>query len=200
MPKRILPYMLLALIPAVPAQAQTSAAATSHVAGLAQAQAVRATTPFPVLLTQITKWLIENFDLAPAREHPRVELVSPARMAAVRFRGLAPDRPANVAAEVGRSSPPEFGLDVYALYDNQNRVIYLHQNWTDANPADVSVLVHEMVHHLQNAAGAKFTCPQEREKDAYRAQRQWLALSGRTLEDEFEIDPMTVLVRTNCLE
>ena len=201
MPKRIPAYtLLLALIAVAPAQAQTNAAATNHVAGLAQAEAVRARSPSPVLLAQITNWLIENLDLAPAREHPRIEIVSPARMAAIRFRGLASDRPADVAAEAGRSAPPEFGLDVYALYDNQNRVIYLHQNWTDANPADVSVLVHEMVHHLQNAAGAKFTCPQEREKDAYRAQRQWLALSGRTLENEFEIDPMTVLVRTNCLE
>jgi hypothetical protein len=35
--------------------------------------------------------------------------------------------------------------------------------------------------------------------DGYRAQRAWLALFGRTLEQEFDIDPMTVLVRTNCL-
>ena len=65
-------------------------------------------------------------------------------------------------------------------------------------PAEVSVLVHELVHHLQNVSRMKFTCPQEREKDAYAAQHAWLALFGRTLEQEFEIDPMTVLVRTNC--
>ena len=55
-----------------------------------------------------------------------------------------------------------------------------------------------MVHHLQNVAGMKFACAGEREKDAYRAQRAWLELFGRTLEQEFELDPMTILLRTNC--
>jgi hypothetical protein len=55
-----------------------------------------------------------------------------------------------------------------------------------------------MVHHLQNAANEKFACPQEREKHAYKAQREWLALFGRTIEQEFEIDAMTILVRSNC--
>ena len=119
-------------------------------------------------------------------------------MAAVRYRGLASDRQTQVAAEAGRSAPPEFGQEVYAVYDDTKRIIYLHTGWSANSPADVSVLVHELVHHLQNVAGIKFTCPQEREKDAYDAQRTWLERSGRTLEDEFEIDPMTVLVRTNC--
>jgi hypothetical protein len=43
-----------------------------------------------------------------------------------------------------------------------------------------------------------FACPGKREKDAYRAQRAWLELFDRTLEGEFGIDPMTLLVRTSC--
>jgi hypothetical protein len=185
---------LLMLVLAGPAHAQSEAATTNLAAFTGQPAAA----PTPELLTQIAKWLTQNFELQPAAEHPKIEIVSPARMATVRFRGLTSNRPANVAAEAGRSAPPEFGQEVYALYDDVTRVIYLHQHWTGANPADVSVLVHEMVHHLQNAAGVKFTCPQEREKDAYAAQRAWLSLFNRTLEQEFEIDPMTVLVRTNC--
>jgi hypothetical protein len=154
--------------------------------------------PTDALLTQIMTWLSANFDLPAAKEHPRIEFVTPARMAAVRYRGLASDREPRVAAEAGRTAPPEFGQEVYALYDISKKTIYLHTNWNAASPADVSVLVHELVHHLQNAAGMKFACPQEREKDAYNAQRAWLALFNRTLEQEFEIDPMTVLVRTNC--
>jgi hypothetical protein len=154
--------------------------------------------PSPALLTQLTAWLNAKFDLPVAKEHPRVERVSTARMAAVRFRGLASDRQTQVAVEAGRSAPPEFGQEVYAVYDDSKRIIYLHTHWSANSHADVSVLVHELVHHLQNVAGAKFACPQEREKDAYQAQRAWLEQFGRTLEDEFEIDPMTVLVRTNC--
>jgi hypothetical protein len=61
------------------------------------------------------------------------------------------------------------------------------------------VLAHELVHHIQNMSGEKFDCPQAREALAYRAQLRWLELFGKTLEDEFEIDPMTVLVRTRCM-
>jgi hypothetical protein len=190
---------LLAVVAAAPLQAQTNSTTNDSV-DFAEALAGSATGPSPALLAQISKWLVANFDLTPAPEHPRVAIVSPARMAAVRFRGLASDRQVHLAAEAGRSAPPEFGLDVYALYDDLSRVIYLHENWTGASPADVSLLVHEMVHHLQNAASEKFRCPHAREKDAYRAQRKWLAQFGRNLEDEFEIDSMTVLVRSNCLE
>ncbi|MCC6947693.1 MAG: hypothetical protein IT539_07995 [Bradyrhizobiaceae bacterium] len=150
------------------------------------------------LLTVIVTWLSINFGLPATHELPSVELVPPAKMAAVRFRGLASDRQPNAAIEAGRAAPPEFGQEVYALYDTQRRIIYLHEDWSSSRPADVSVLVHEMVHHLQTAADEKFACPQEREKDAYKAQREWLAMFGRSLEQEFEIDGMTVLVRTNC--
>ncbi|WP_347404092.1 DUF6647 family protein [Mesorhizobium sp. WSM4976] len=60
------------------------------------------------------------------------------------------------------------------------------------------MLVHEMVHYLQNAGGLKFACPAEREQMAYNAQERWLQLFGRSLEAGFVLDPFTVLVRTNC--
>jgi hypothetical protein len=88
---------------------------------------------------------------------------------------------------------------VEAYYDDATRTIYLPQGWTGRSPAELSLLVHEMVHHVQNVAGLKYACPEEREKIAYAAQRQWLALFGRDLMHEFKIDPMTLLVRTNCM-
>jgi hypothetical protein len=150
------------------------------------------------LLTVIVTWLSINFGLPAVYEYPRVELASPAQMAAVRYSRLAAVRPDRVAAERGQLAPAEVGENVFAIYDDATRTIYLHQNWTGATPADSSLLVHEMVHHLQNIAGTKFACAGEREKDAYRAQRTWLELFGRTLEHEFELDPMTILVRTDC--
>jgi hypothetical protein len=151
----------------------------------------------PLLLTEISNWLSISFGMPAVSEPPRIEFLTPARMAAVRFRGIASDRQ---AIEAGRSAPPEFGHDIYALYDTRNRTIYLHERWTAGSPADVSILVHELVHHLQNVSGEKFACPHGREKDAYAAQRAWLAPYGRTLEQEFEIDAMTILVRSNCLD
>jgi hypothetical protein len=117
-------------------------------------------------------------------------------MAALRFRGLAGDRVLVSAPET--NGPLEGGRNIVALYDDARKVIYLPQGWT-ATPAALSVLVHEMVHHIQNEAGMKFACPAEREKDAYAAQAKWLALFGLSLEQEFEIDALSLLVRTNCL-
>ena len=54
-----------------------------------------------------------------------------------------------------------------------------------AAPAELSILVHEMVHHFQNMLGLKYECPQAREALAYRAQDQWLGLFGRDLGDGF---------------
>ena len=164
---------------------------------IATQEASAGAVPAPSQMAELIGWISANFQLPEVQDHPRVELVTPARMAAVRYRGLASDRDP-VAAEAGRTAPPEIGQDVYAIYDDRTRTIYLHKGWDPTKPADVSVLVHELVHHIQNVSAMKFACPQEREKDAYFAQMAWLKKFNRTIEDEFEIDPMAILVRTNC--
>ena len=144
------------------------------------------------LLPAIVTWLSIGFGLPANYEHPRIEFVSPAKMSVVQFRGPA-------AARSPAPSAPASQRDAEALYDDSTRTIYLPEGWTGKTPAEVSVLVHEMVHHLQNMAGLKYECPQAREKPAYAAQNQWLAQSGRNLIDEFTLDALTVLVRTNCM-
>jgi hypothetical protein len=88
---------------------------------------------------------------------------------------------------------------VEAFYDDATRTIHLPKGWSGRSPAELSVLVHEMVHHVQNVAGLTYACPGEREKIAYAAQRQWLELFGGDLMKEFRLDPMTLLIRTNCI-
>ena len=78
------------------------------------------------------------------------------------------------------------------------RTIYLSEDWSDHNPGDISVLVHEIVHHLQASADMRFACPAEREVLAYRAQDAWLRLFGTNLENAFGIDSMMLLVATAC--
>ena len=67
------------------------------------------------------------------------------------------------------------------------------------SPADQSIFVHEMVHHLQNLAGVKFECPAAREKAAYLAQDKWLARFGKSLENEFDVDMFTVVISSACM-
>ena len=80
----------------------------------------------------------------------------------------------------------------------ESKTIYLADGWTGKTPAELSILVHEMVHHLQNVGQLKFECPQAREELAYRAQDRWLHLFGRDLERDFELDGFSILVKTRC--
>ena len=141
------------------------------------------------LLTMILAWLSFNFSLPSIDDQPRVEFVSAKDMQAVRQQ----------RAQGGRSHPMKGVSKVEAFYDDATRTIYLPKGWTGKSPAELSVLVHEVVHHVQNVAGLPYACAEEREKLAYAAQRKWLALFGRNLMKEFRLDPMTLLVRTSCV-
>jgi len=151
------------------------------------------------LLTAIVTWLSIGVGLPANYDFPQVEFISPAKMNAVQFRARMLAHAQAASSSGSRPTHPASHREVAALYDDRSRTIYLPEGWTGKTPAEVSVLVHEMVHHLQNVAGLKYECPQAREKLAYAAQDQWLARSGRNLLDEFELDALTVLLRTKCM-
>jgi len=152
-----------------------------------------------ILLTAIVTWLSISFGLPAIHEHPRIEFVSSKKMVSVQFRGEIPAQSKGTTVEERQSAHRSSRPDVEALYDDSNRTIYLAEGWTGGTPTEVSVLVHEMVHHLQNQEGLRYECPQAREKLAYTAQNKWLARSGRNLMDEFDLDGLTVLLRTKCM-
>ncbi|NWG24621.1 MAG: hypothetical protein HXY30_09475 [Pseudorhodoplanes sp.] len=151
------------------------------------------------LLTVLVAWLSANFALPADSVPPTIQMVSQAQMADIRYARLGMARSPGPAAEPERMAPLGNHHAVFAIYDNASRTIYLPQNWSGKTPREVSLLVHELVHHLQNAAGLKYYCPGEREKLAYQAQARWLEMFGKNIADEFELDPMTLLLRTNCL-
>lgn len=151
------------------------------------------------LLTVLATWLTINFGLPAMREVPRVEFASPAKMAQVRHKRVAKRGSDSQFREPGQSLSIGAGRDVHAIYDDASRTIYLPDGWTGVSPAQVSVLVHELVHHVQNMNRITYNCAGAREKPAYQAQARWLELFGKSLQDEFGIDAMTLLVRTNCM-
>lgn len=152
----------------------------------------------PAMLDTIAIWLAENFDLQPASQHPRIVFVPPTQLVAMRYKGTLPNEwredlildPAVRAAQ---------HRGVAAIYNDALRTIFLPHGWSGATAAEQSILVHEMVHHLQNLAGEKFDCAEERERIAYRAQNEWLSRTGRDLEGEFGLDPMTLLLASRCM-
>jgi hypothetical protein len=146
-----------------------------------------------VLLTAIVLWLSTNFGLPASDEHPRIEFRPATEIVALRYNGLV-GRQLQGGATSGQSSPRE----VVSVYDDETRTVYLPKGWKGNTPAELSILVHEMVHHLQNIGKLKFECPQERERLAYQAQERWLGLFGRDLLRDFELDGFTLLVITKC--
>ncbi len=135
------------------------------------------------LLDAIVTWLSANFALPANYDHPRVLLVTGEHVSSIRY----------------KSVPPSQRREVLALYDDETETILLTKSWHGKSPADLSILVHEMVHHLQHRAGLAFACSAAREAMAYAAQEQWLRLFGTTLQDEFEIDPVTLKLSTSCV-
>jgi hypothetical protein len=132
-------------------------------------------------LASITSWLASNFDLAASGEAARIERASFAQLAAVPYDGFQQRR------------------HVLGVYQDATRTIFLPEAWTGSSPEEQSVLVHQLVHHLQNLAGLTFQRAEQREKLAYAAQERWLGLFGRNLADAFGIDATTLLLSTECV-
>jgi hypothetical protein len=152
----------------------------------------------PAVLTAIVTSLSTDFAIPAGYEHPRIEFAAPAKMAAVRYSAFGAERLARALGDASDESFLRQMRDIMALYEDASRTIYLRQDWNAAKPADFSLLVHEIVHHLQNVGGLKYGCAEEREKPAYAAQRKWLEAAGRNFFEEFETDPMSLALRTMC--
>ncbi len=153
--------------------------------------------PSQRVLKDIVIWLSTNFDLPRILINPNIEIVPRAEIEALRYKGSPWLAPHDIAVESQRG--PLGAREVVAVYDDAMKTIYLPEGWTGTTPAEQSVLVHEMVHHLQGLGELKYDCPPAREQLAYAAQDEWLRLSGLNLADEFEIDPFTLAISTRCI-
>lgn len=136
----------------------------------------------PPLLDAVTMWLAVNYGLVAAKELPALVVAPDDALVAMRYGAGAEVRPG----------------EVVAIYRDDLGAIFVSESWTGRTPAELSILVHEMVHHLQHAGDMRYACPAEREVLAYRAQNDWLGLFGETLETAFGIDAATLLVGTVC--
>jgi hypothetical protein len=147
------------------------------------------------LLIEIENWLSSEFDFPDIQEHPRIELVPSGKIVSLRFSSLMSDRGTEIAPNDRASS---LQYETVAVYQDSTRTIYLPEGWTGSTVPELSVLVHEVVHHFQNVLRLNYECPQEREKLSYVAQDRWLARFGQSLESAFGIDAFSLLVKTRC--
>jgi len=96
------------------------------------------------LLTAIVVWLSAGVELPPIYDYPRIEFIPAAQMTSERDKLLAPTQRQEA---VGLNADPT-QTDTLAFYNNVTKTIYLPEGWTGRTPAELSLLVHEMVHHL----------------------------------------------------
>jgi hypothetical protein len=165
------------LAPAGPAGAEPGAA---HGDGAATAFAGPALVPVEALAAVVAAWIVAEGALPLPAALPEIGFAPPARLAAM-HRGAAA-----AAGEGG----------VVALYEPARRRLLLPEGWAGRSHAEIAVLVHEMVHHLQHMAGRRFACPAQREAEAYGLQARWLALAGDT--GPGAPDPMMLRLLSVC--
>ncbi len=148
------------------------------------------------LMTVIVTWLSYSVGLPVNYTHPAVVIVPHENMVETwaRERGNAVSQEGFLSAEESLHE-----LELYGFYADLTQTIYLDEQWSVSSMADVSLLVHEMAHHLQAASTITYACAAEREQVAYKAQSIWLENIGLDLNSEFKIDPMTLLLRTRCM-
>lgn len=127
--------------------------------GVVSAEPVSTGSDAERLLSALEEWLDQNSAYARPPSAPTVRVIPPA-IAADLAGGLE-------AGHLGR---------LRGLFDPETSTIYLVSPWDVSDPEDVSVLLHELVHHRQ--AKQHWYCPAEQEWDAYKLQAAWLTELG----------------------
>ncbi len=112
----------------------------------------------------------------------------PRRAAAVTLRLIGRAEAAGMAGYACRES-----LTTRALYDPATSTVYLIRPWSRSRTGDVAILLHELVHHRQQAA-RHWYCPGAMEPDAYRLQAAWLAERGQSAR----INRIAVALEAGC--
>jgi hypothetical protein len=144
--------------------------------------------PLPLLVELATGWVAADLGVPMPDTLPRVAFADAATMREIR-----------AAIEGDEAGAATSGAELVGMYDTRSRTIFLPLGWTGRSTAEVSILVHEVVHHFQTVSGERFDCPAAREKLAYEVQGRWLESYGESLEATLRISPMYLLVATNCM-
>ena len=71
--------------------------------------------------------------------------------------------------EVGKTG------QLYGFYNLEKDVIVLPDSWDRHKPWHLSVLLHELVHYVQDTNGIQYQCSAEMEQESWPLQKQYLA-------------------------
>lgn len=136
----------------------------------------------PDIVPRMIAWLAVKTGWE-ARAAPALQFVEPAQLAKMYFGN-------DVAAD--RICPT-------ALYSIARHTVYLSTAWNQDNLHDRSVLLHELVHHLQVLDKVKVDCPALYDRQAFHWQAVWLRAQG--IRDPYaflKLDEFMIYTMTSC--
>ena len=87
---------------------------------------------------------------------------------------------------------------LYAFYDPEHDVIYLNVEFDRFNAFDKGVLLHELLHYVQDKneiVGKKFQCMRETELEVYPLQKKYLLEVHGVV---FDYDELYVKLQSTC--
>jgi hypothetical protein len=133
------------------------------------------------LIITLLAWISIEVGVAPPVP-PHIESVSQQQLMEMAY---GPDAPSDAS--------------VTALYCSSSRTIYLNTAWQADSLRDRGTLLHELVHHVQEARNLPSPCLSAREAAAYHLQIKWLRQNGVSDPYAFlNIDEFTIAVLSMC--
>ena len=130
------------------------------------------------ILTALMIWLGTNTPLSVNHELPNVLFLPQEKMEQI-FYG-------------DNEYEPE---QLHGMYNKETDTIILAEDWNRNDPWDLGVLVHEMVHYLQDKNEMKYACTQEMEKLAWPIQQFYLK---KVWNYDWDYDGLWFLVISSC--
>ena len=92
----------------------------------------------------------------------------------------------------------EAGSNILGLYDRKTKTILLKKSWNAESIVDRSILLHELVHHLQYENESVDRCKGEIEQEAYEVQDEWLNQYGTNIFDALNLGYLYYLTIITC--
>ena len=88
------------------------------------------------------------------------------------------------------------GVTLHGFYDTKLNLIILPDTWDRREGWDLSVLLHEIVHYVQDMNRVTFKCLQEMEKDTWPLQQKYLK---EVHNIDWEYDKLWYVLSSTCL-
>jgi hypothetical protein len=93
----------------------------------------------------------------------------------------------------GRTQGSGISFEVGAVYQ-PGGIIYLRDDWDIASIDDQGLLLHELVHFMQDTNFFLYECEGDQERLAYYIQEKWLQEKhNRTLYESLDLNPLALI-------